>query len=81
MNPQIIDVLHNALRAVYLVGLPIVAVLTITSGLASILQTALGMNEHTLNFAMRLIALIVLLYIFTPAAADTLTGLAKLSLR
>lgn len=81
MNAAIYDTILQALRAFYVVGLPVVVVLTVAGALAALLQTALGVQEQTVSYAVRLVAFVVLLYAFLPVAAQTVMSVAELALR
>lgn len=81
MNVTVYDLVIQGARALYLLITPFVIALTVAGILTSVLQAALTIQEGSLNYAVRLITLVVLLYVFLPTASQTLIGLAELAFR
>ncbi len=81
MSNQLYDVFLMALNSLYLVAAPSILVIFVAGSLASILQSAISVHEPTMNYAVRLIAFILLLYLILPAAIQTITDMAVFALK
>ena len=81
MQDQMYDVFLMALKSLYLIAAPCVLVIFVAGSLASILQSAMSVQEATMNYAVRLIAFVLLLYLIMPAAVQSLTDLATFALK
>ncbi|MCO6431227.1 MAG: flagellar biosynthetic protein FliQ [Deltaproteobacteria bacterium] len=81
MPPEVHDVLLQSLRALYIVGLPLLLIVTVSGLLASAIQAAFGFQEAAVGFAVKLISLIVVLYMIVPAAAESVVAVAQLAFR
>ena len=81
MNDQIYDAFLMALRTLYLVAAPALLVIFVAGSLASILQAAISVQEATMNYAVRLIAFVLLAYLILPAAIQSITDLTLFSLK
>ncbi len=71
------QVLVDALRVLFLLGIPIVAALSLVSTLVAALQSATSIQEPVLGFGARLIVLVVLLYLMYPTFVSELSALCE----
>ena len=81
MSIEVSELLAQSLRALYLIGLPVVVVVFLASSVASILQSALAVREGSINYAIRLVAFILLAYLMMPSVSQTLITLAELAFK
>jgi flagellar biosynthesis protein FliQ len=81
MQNQLYDVFLMALKCLYLIAAPSILVIFVAGSLASILQSAMSVQEATMNYAVRVIALVLLLYLILPAAVRSITDLAAFALK
>lgn len=81
MNTNLHDVLVQGLHTLYLLSAPLVLVVFVAGSLASILQSALSVQEETMNYAAKLIALVLLLYLLVPSATQQLITLTEMALQ
>lgn len=81
MENQIYDVFLMAIKSLYLIAAPTVLVIFVAGSLASILQSAISVQEATMNYAVRLIAFVLLLYLIMPAAVRSVTELTTFALK
>lgn len=81
MDIEINEILLQALKALYLIGVPIVVVVFLASSLTSLLQSAMAVSESSVNYAVRLVAFVLLIYLLAPTLSQTLLSLAELAFR
>lgn len=81
MSDQLYDVLTAALRTFYLIAAPTVLVIFVAGSIASILQSAMSIQDATMSYAVRLIAFVVLLYLILPTIVHSMTDLAEFAFR
>lgn len=81
MQNQLYDVFVMALNSLYLVAAPCVLVIFVAGSLASILQSAMSVHEATMNYAVRLISFVLLLYLLVPAAVQSVLDLTTFALK
>jgi len=70
------DILIELLRTLFIVGLPIVLFLAIAGLLAAAFQAATTVVEPALGYAARLVALVVVGYLFLPTFIDAVSAVA-----
>ncbi|MBN8548289.1 MAG: flagellar biosynthetic protein FliQ [Deltaproteobacteria bacterium] len=75
------DVLVAGIRALLLIGLPLIAGITLIGVIVGSLQAATTIQEPALGYAARIAALLIVLYLLFPAFARTCTNLAELAFR
>ena len=75
MDAALHNLLLQALRTLYVLAAPLVLVLFVAGSIASIMQSALSVQEATMNYAVRLIAFVLLVYLLFPTMVQTLSGL------
>jgi type III secretory pathway component EscS len=80
MSNDIYDILILGLRSLYILSAPLILVVFVAGSLASILQSALSVQEETMNYAAKLIAFVLLMYLVVPSAAQQLLVLAERAL-
>jgi len=73
------EVVSQALRVLFLVGAPVIIILSLAGTLIAALQSATTIQEPALGYAVRMIALVALLYFFFPAASQSVLDLARLA--
>ena len=81
MDTALIDVIHLAVRTLFLVCIPLALALGLVGTLASALQGATNIQEGVVGYATKLLALFVLLYLYSPAISGYLTSLTALAFR
>lgn len=79
LDPEIQELLLYALRIVFLLALPVVIVLSIAGTLVAAFQAATTLRESTVSYAIKLFALLALLYFTYPAFSRSLLSLAEMS--
>jgi len=75
------DVIVQGLRVLFLVGFPVVIVLSIAGTVISALQAATTIRDPALGYAVRLIALVLVLYMILPSSLQALSSLAEMAFR
>ena len=73
------DIALEALRILFLQGLPIVIVLAVAGTIISALQSATAINEPALGYAVRLLALVAALYFILPATIKAILDLTQVA--
>lgn len=81
MQDQLYDVCLLGLKTFYLIAAPTILVIFVAGSIASILQSAISVQEATMNYAVRLIAFVVLLYLISPTVVQSLIDLTEFALR
>lgn len=71
------DLIFDALYYLFIVGFPIVLAASLAGTLAAALQTVTAIQEPALGYAVRLTAVVVVLYFFMPQIISGLLELAK----
>lgn len=77
IDPHMYDLVLQAMRALFLLCLPIVVCVSIAGTIMSLFQSATSIQELASGYGTRLLALIVALYFFLPSFARTLVALAE----
>ena len=75
------DVVLLGLRTLFVLGVPVVLALAVAGTIIGALQSATAIQEPALGYAVRLLALVCLLYVLLPTAIPTLIALAELAFR
>lgn len=81
MQNQLYDVCLLALKTFYLIAAPTVLVIFVAGSIASILQSAMSVQEATMNYAVRMIAFVAMLYLITPTIIQSMLDLAEFALK
>jgi|GEM_PF-4035425 len=81
MDAWVQDVIFEALKALLLISVPVVAALAIVGTLLAALQSATAIQEPALSFGLKLLALAVVLYFLFPLAAQSLLTLCGMVYR
>ena len=74
------EIVVEAMRAIFLLGLPVVLALALVGTVSAALQTATALQDSALSYAVRVLTVIVVLYLMAPLAAQQLTKLAVMAL-
>jgi flagellar biosynthesis protein FliQ len=70
------DILIELLRTLFIVGLPVVLFLALAGTVAAALQSATTVVEPALGYAARLVALVIVGYLFLPTFIEAVSALA-----
>jgi flagellar biosynthesis protein FliQ len=73
MEPIVIE----GLKAIFVIALPVMAVVVVASVLVGALQSAMTVSEPALGYAVRVGALVVVCYLLLPSMIETVTTLAQ----
>ncbi len=79
MADGLYEVLMEGVKALFLIGVPVVLAISIVGTIVAALQAATTITEPAIGYAARLAALIALLYFLFPAFSRTCTKLALLA--
>jgi len=80
LDPIHYDLILQAIKVLFLTCLPILAVLSVAGILSSILQVVTGIHDPALSYAVRVLALIALLYFLIPSLWQSIVSLAEMAL-
>ena len=75
------EVAREGTRTLFLVALPVVLSAAVAGTLISFLQAALSIQDSSAAYALRLLAVILVLYLMLPSFAQSLLMLAQLAFR
>lgn len=75
------EILQEAVRILFVVGFPLVALTALAGTLVSALMAVTTIQEPALSYAVRLAVVALLLYYLMPYAVRSLTSLGELALR
>lgn len=81
LEPLQYEVISQALRALILGILPVVAVASVAGLLTSGLLAAMSIREPAVCYSARLIVLVLALYYFFPTLAGSVVALAELAFK
>lgn len=73
------NLINQALRAILICALPLIFFIATAGTIAGALQSAMGIREPALNFCVKVVALIILAYLFLPLAVENVTAVFKLA--
>ena len=73
------EITVEALRVLFLLGLPLVLAMALIGTIGAALQTATAIHDSALTYAIRLITLVVLIYLLLPTAVQSLLNLTKMA--
>lgn len=79
MDAQLFDVFALGLRTLFLVCLPFAIVIAFGSTIGGALQSATGITDVSISYALRLFIGVVFLYYYAPAIMHYLTALVSLA--
>ncbi len=79
MDPIIREIMTEALRVVFLLGLPVVLFGALAGTIVGALQSATSIQDTTLQYAARLIVVLLVLYFLAPAVGRYFVQLAEKS--
>jgi type III secretory pathway component EscS len=77
MDDTAAAMVSEALRTLFLGGVPVIVVLGIVGTLAGAIQGATTIRDAALNYTAKLLAFLVLLYLLMPLVVRTITELAQ----
>ncbi|RMG42584.1 MAG: flagellar biosynthetic protein FliQ [Candidatus Dadabacteria bacterium] len=80
LDNQIYDISIEALRTLYLVGIPILLAITVASLLVSFLQAATTVRDTAISYSVRVLAFVVLMYVMFRAFSGALVSLMQRAL-
>ena len=72
-------VLLEALRALFLIVVPMTVSVTVAGALAGIFQTSTAITDAAIGYALRLVAACAVLYFFFPAFSRAVIDLTELA--
>lgn len=75
MSNELIDILNEAARLLFLGLLPLVVIVCLGSIFGTVLQASLAVEDPTFSFGVRLLALLFGLYFFLPSIIASLIEL------
>ncbi len=75
------QILQEAMRVLFIVGLPLVLVTAIAGTIAAALMAATTIHEPALDYAVRLVVVVVVLFFLTPLAVRSLLSLMEFALQ
>ena len=81
MDSILIDVVHLAVRTLFLVCVPIALILGVVGTLASAFQGVTNIHEGVVGYGTKLLVLCAVLYLYFPSITNYLTSLTFLALR
>lgn len=74
-------VLHDGLKALFLISVPLVAGVALAGTLTAAVQGATSLHDSATAYAVRLLALVVVLYLYLPAFLTQIAALAQYAFR
>ena len=74
------DIVLEAMRVLFLIGLPLVVGVTLAGAFGGALQGATSIRDSVISYSLRLLALVAVLYFFLPSTGRALMALARMSL-
>lgn len=77
MQPIMIEIFSHVLRVLLLICGPVVLFVALASSLVSALQTVTNIHDTSLQYAVRFLTFLVVLYFFAPIFISQLTSLAE----
>ncbi|MCB0333155.1 MAG: flagellar biosynthetic protein FliQ [Bdellovibrionales bacterium] len=77
MDPILRDIITEAFRVIFLLGLPVVLLAALAGSIVGALQSATSIQDTTLQYATRLIVVMLVLYFLTPAIGRYFVQLAE----
>lgn len=81
MTPETLDLYLQALRALFLILVPLIIGVCVGGIVSSVLQALTFLNDQSISYASRLIALALVLYSFSGTFSQSLVGLMERALR
>ena len=81
VHSELYPVLLEAVRAFFLIVIPVTAAVAIAGGLAGALQTSTAITDVAIGYAARLLAAVVVLYFFLPSFGRAVLALAEQAFR
>jgi type III secretory pathway component EscS len=79
MSTELIEVLSEAGRLLFLGLFPLIAIVVLGSLLSTVLQASIAVQDHSIGFGIRFISLLIGLYLFLPSIISSLLELAQMS--
>jgi|GEM_PF-1740296 len=73
------DVLGEALRALFIIGLPVVVISAVAGTVTAAFQSVTTAHEASVGYAAKLIAVLVVLYLFAGDIVTAMTRLAQMA--
>ena len=81
LHGELYTVLLEGLRALFLIVVPLTVAVALAGGLAGAVQTSTAITDVAIGYAMRLLAAMIVIYLFYPAFSRTIVGLAERAFR
>ena len=79
MSNELIDILNEAARLLFLGLLPLVVIVCFGSILSTVLQASLAVQDQAFSFGVRLLAFLLGLYFFLPSIISSLIELGSMA--
>lgn len=79
MDLQIFDAISLGLRTLFLACIPVAVVIALGASIAGAVQSATGITDASIGYAVRLFAGVFFLYYYAPAIAHYLAALVSFS--
>ena len=80
-DAAVYDILYQAMKVIFLTALPMLLVLMLSGVIVGVIQGATGINEIALNYGVKVLVFVGLLYFLLPASFDSISRLTELALR
>jgi type III secretory pathway component EscS len=81
MDPLLHSIFLQAFRSFFLIMLPILGALALTGLIFGALQASFAVQDPTSAYAVKVVALVAILYFFLPAFIGAVLRLAELAYR
>ena len=79
LDNETYELVQLALRTLFLVGLPLIALLSLAGLIAAFFQAATTLHDNTMLFSIRILAFLAILYFLSPIAFRLVVDLATRS--
>ena len=73
------EICNEALRALFIIGLPVVVISAIAGTLTAAFQSITTAHDASVGYAAKLIAILIVLYLFSGDIITAMTSLAKMA--
>lgn len=81
MAYRVDEVLSEGIRTLFILGVPVVLVVSLAGTLSSVIQTVTSIQDPSISYAVRLIALVSLIYFFAPMIQQHIIILAEMAFK
>lgn len=81
INPVIVDAIYQGLTVLFLLSLPIIAIVFVGGLISAAIQTSTNIQEPVLSYAIKTGALVGALYFMSPIIIAHLRNILELALK